>query len=57
MMETSQLLIAFVLFVAFLLAGSNATESPVLEAPEGAPSGDLTRLKDREFQPWGVNTK
>ena len=41
-MDTTNLLIAFLLFIAFLLMGCSVKESPILELPEGAPAGDLT---------------
>ena len=44
-METNNLLVAFFLLVAFLLARCGAEEAPVLEVPEGAQAGDLTVLK------------
>ena len=52
-MNTTNLLIAFLLFIALLLTGCSVQESPILELPEGAQAGDLTGLKDCQFQPRG----
>jgi pimeloyl-ACP methyl ester carboxylesterase len=52
-MNTTNLLIAFLLFIALLLTGCSAQESPILELPEGAQAGDLTELNDCQFQPKG----
>ena len=50
-MQTTDLLIAFMLFVAFLLSGCSAKEVPVFMVPEGTQAGDLPGLNDSEFQP------
>ena len=41
MMNTTNLLIAFMLFMAFLLAGCSPKEASVFEALEDAQAGDL----------------
>jgi len=56
-MKTTNLLIASLLFVALLLAGCSTKNAPVLEVPESAQAGDLTGLKECEFQPEGSKTK
>lgn len=48
-MKTNHLLNALVLF-ATLLLGCSAKETPVLAVPDGAQAGELTGLKDCEFQ-------
>jgi hypothetical protein len=40
-MNTTNLLIAFLLFIALLLMESNAQESLIFEVPEVAQAGDL----------------
>jgi hypothetical protein len=51
--DTTNLLIAFLLFIAFLLTGGSIKESPIFEVPEDPRADDPTRLKDCEFQPNG----
>ena len=52
-MQTTNLLITFLLFIALLLMGCSAQEAPIFEVPDGAQAGNLTALKDCEFQPKG----
>ena len=52
-MKTNHLLIVLVLLPALLLAGCGAKETAPLTVPEGAQAGDLTGLKDCEFQAHG----
>jgi len=56
-MKKIHLLIALMLFVALLLAGCGANETPPLAVPEGAQAGDLVGLKGCEFQPADSKTK
>jgi len=56
-MKTNHLLIALVLLAALLLTGCGAKETPAPVLPEGAQAGDLTGLKECEFQPAGSKTK
>lgn len=56
-MQTTDLLIAFMLFVAFLISGCRVKEFPVFVVPDGTQVGDLTGLKDCEFQPPDGKTK
>lgn len=55
-MKTNRLLIALVL-CGWLLTACGAKETPVLAVPEGAEAGDLTGLKNCEYQPSGSKTK
>lgn len=52
-MNTTNLLIVFLLFIALLLMQCSAPESPIIEVPEGAQAVNPIRLKDYEFQPKG----
>jgi pimeloyl-ACP methyl ester carboxylesterase len=56
--KTNHLLIALLLFIALLLLGCNPKEAtdPIV-VPDGAKAGELTGLKDCEFQPEGSKTK
>lgn len=56
-MKTKDLLIALVLLSALLLAGCGAKETAVMTVPDGAQTGDLTGLKECEFQPKGSKVK
>jgi len=56
-MNTKHLLIVLVFLAALLLAGCGAKETAPLTVPEGAQAGDLTGLKDCEYQPSGSKTK
>jgi pimeloyl-ACP methyl ester carboxylesterase len=56
-MKTNYLLISLVLFAALLLVGCGTKEDPVPVVPEGAQAGELTGLKECEFQPSGSKTK
>lgn len=56
-MNTKLLLTVLVLLTALLLAGCGAKETAPLAVPEGAQAGDLTGLKDCEFQLEGSKVK
>ena len=56
-MKTNHLLIVLGLLTALLLAGCRAKETAPLSVPEGAQAGDLTGLKDCEYQPSGSKAK
>ena len=56
-MKTTNFLIAFLLFVALLLAGCSTREAPVLDVPEGAQAGDLVGFEACEFQSTTSKTK
>lgn len=56
-MKTNHLLIALVLFAALLLASCSSKDAPSLAVPESAQAGELTGLKECEFQPVGSKTK
>lgn len=56
-MNTTNLLIAFLLFIAFLLMGCSTQESPIFEVPEGAQAGDLTALQTCQFQSGSRGTQ
>jgi len=53
MMKTSYLLIVFVLLASLVLIGCGTKETAPLAVPTGAQAGDLTDLKDCEFQAGG----
>jgi len=55
-MKTNHLLIALVL-CGWLLTACGVRETPVLAVPEGTQAGDLTGLKECEFQSEGSGTK
>jgi hypothetical protein len=50
-MNTTNLFIAFLLFIVLLLTECNVKESPIFEVPEGAQAGDLTGLKECKSKP------
>jgi pimeloyl-ACP methyl ester carboxylesterase len=57
-MKTTHLLIAILLFIALLLIGCSTKQvSDSILAPDGAKAGELTGLKECEFQPRGSKTK
>jgi len=56
-MKTDHRWIALVLLVAFVLVGCGAKPAPVITVPKGARAGELTGLKDCEFQPEGSKVK
>lgn len=56
-MNTTNLLVAFMLFIAFLLTGCSPREASIFEVPEGAQAGDLVGLKECEYQPSGSKAK
>jgi len=56
-MRTTNLLVTVLLLIAFLLAGCSTKGAPVSEVPEGAQAGELTGLKDCEYQPSGSKSK
>jgi pimeloyl-ACP methyl ester carboxylesterase len=56
-MKTKHLLINVLLLAALLLAGCGAKEPAPLTVPAGAQAGDLTGLKDCEYQPSGSKAK
>jgi hypothetical protein len=57
MMQTTDLLIAFMLLVAFLLSGCSAKEVPVSVVTDGAQAGDLNGSNDCELQPPDSKTE
>ena len=57
-MRANHFLIAFLLFIALLLNACSTKESAdSVIVPDGAKAGELTGLKDCEFQPTGSKTK
>jgi len=56
-MKTNYTLTALVLFAVLLLVGCGSKDTPVPAVPDGAQAGDLTGLKECEFQPAGSETK
>jgi hypothetical protein len=50
-------LINFLLLDAVLLTGCGVKEVPAMEVPEGVQAGELSGLKDCEFQTSGSKTK
>ena len=56
-MKTKNSLVILILLAALLLAGCGAKEAVPLAVPADAKAGDLTSLKDCEFQPEGSKVK
>ena len=56
-MKTTHLLIVLAPLTALILVGCGAKETTPLAVPEGAHAGDLTGLKDCEYQPSGSKAK
>jgi pimeloyl-ACP methyl ester carboxylesterase len=56
-MKTYHFYITFTFIAALLLASCGVKDAPVPLVPEGVQSGELTGLKDCEFQPAGSKIK